>query len=105
MSETLRHLNPQAQESLDGSSSTVTDDAGYIYFKFQCGPVQEHGANGTSIEKVIDLLVSRLEGFNAGPFRCRENSLAITHLQEAQNWLERRTRNRVERGVEGTNQE
>lgn len=104
MNDALRNLNEQAQEAMDGSPAAVRDAAGYINIKFQCGPVQEHGVNGTSIENVIDLLVTRLEGFNVGPFRCRENSLAITHLQEAQNWLERRTRNRVKAGVEGTNQ-
>jgi hypothetical protein len=103
MNDKLRNLNTEEQEAMDGSSAIVNDAAGYIHIKFQCGPVQEHGVNGTSIENVIDLLVARLEGFNNGPFRCRENSLAITHLQEAQNWLERRTRDRVKRGVEGVN--
>lgn len=104
MNNELRNLNTEQQEAMDGSPAIVNDAAGYIHIKFQCGPVQEHGVNGTSIENVIDLLVTRLEGFNAGPFRCRENSLAITHLQEAQNWLERRTRERTAKGVEGTNQ-
>lgn len=34
--------------------------------------------------------------------RCRENSLAITALEEANNWLMRRRLNRVAQGVEGT---
>lgn len=104
MNDALRNLNQEQQECMDGSPAAVRDAAGFINIKFQCGPVQECGVNGTSIENVIDLLVTRLEGFNNGPFRCRENSLAITHLQEAQNWLERRTKNRVAAGVEGTNQ-
>jgi hypothetical protein len=103
MNEELRNLNTEAQEAMDGSAATATDAAGYIHIKFQCGPIKESGINGTSIENVIDLLVKRLDGFNEGPLRCRENSLAITHLQEAQNWLERRTRDRVAKGVEGTN--
>lgn len=103
MNNELRSLNTQDQEAMDGSPSTIRDAAGYINIKFQCGPIQEVGVNGTSIENVIDLLVQRLEGFNAGPFRCRENSLAITHLQEAQNWLERRTLDRLKRNVEGKN--
>lgn len=103
MNDALRALNSEQQEAMDGSPACVRDAAGYINIKFQCGPIGEVGVNGTSIENVIDLLVNRLEGFQAGEFRCRENALAITHLQDAQNWLERRTRNRITQGVEGTN--
>jgi hypothetical protein len=34
-------------------------------------------------------------------FRCRENSLAITKLEEALMWLEKRTADREARKVEG----
>lgn len=57
--------------------------------------------DGTSNEELIDVLVDRLTYLN-GKCPCRENALAITHLQEAQNWLYRRTRDREKRGVEGT---
>lgn len=104
MSDELRNLSAEQQECLDGSPALVRDEAGFIGIKFQCGPVQEHGVNGTTIEAVVDLLIERLQGFNNGPFRCRENSLAITALEDAQNWLYRRTRNRIRAGAEGTNQ-
>ena len=105
MNDTLRNLNDVEQTAMDGSPGTVRDSAGYINIRFQLGPVQEKGVNGTSIENVIDLLVRRLEGFQNGPFKCRENALAITKLEEANQWLEHRTRKRVSQGVEGTNQE
>jgi hypothetical protein len=44
-----------------------------------------------------------LEGLNE-KYPCRENAVAITKLDEALLWLEKRTRVRIERGVEGTNQ-
>jgi hypothetical protein len=75
----------------------------YIDIQFQNGPVAENGVNGCQIEDVINVLVERIQALNIEPFNCRENSLAITHLQEAQNWLYRRTRERQLRGVEGTN--
>jgi len=75
----------------------------YIRIRFQAGPIQEHGVNGCSIEDVIDVLLTRLRGFQEGPFKCRENALAITDLESAQNWLLRRTANRQRQGVEGTN--
>lgn len=91
------------QELVDGTPAVVhLGDYGSI--RFQLGPIAEVGVNGTTIEDVIDVLIARLEGFNRGPLRCRENSLAITSLEEARNWLLQRTRTRVSQGVEGVNQ-
>lgn len=58
--------------------------------------------NGAFVETVIAAAVQRLEYYNAGKFRCRENSLAITHLEEALHWLNARTAKREAAGVEGT---
>lgn len=68
---------------------------------FQNGPVQEVGANGCFQEDLIAICVDRLRSFQQGDFKCRENALAITHLEEALNWLNSRTLNRKQRGVEG----
>jgi hypothetical protein len=103
-----------AQESMDGSPAEVkrhehdyVDNASsstpWLSIRFQCGPVASVGRNGVQIENVIDVLVERLEGFQRGPFRCRENALAITKLEEARQWLMERTRKRQAQGVEGTN--
>lgn len=67
---------------------------------FQLGTVPEAGHNGTTNEAVIACLVHRLKFLN-GKFPCRENALAITKLQEALMWLEKRTADRVARNVEG----
>lgn len=37
-------------------------------------------------------------------FPCRENALSLTKLEEALMWQEVRTKNRIARGIEGTNQ-
>lgn len=85
----------------------------HITIKFQEGPIygsqDEKGViteqpNGCDIEDVIDVLVERLRGFQNGSLRCRENALAITHLEEAGNWLVKRRMNRIAQGVEGTYQ-
>ena len=56
--------------------------------------------NGTTNEEVLAVLIDRLRGLgNAIP--CRENSIAITKLEEALMWLGKRTANRKARGVEG----
>lgn len=59
--------------------------------------------NGAFVEDVIEAARQRIQFFNSSPLtRCRENSLAITKLEEALQWLDWRTRNRVNQGVENT---
>ena len=56
------------------------------------------------IEDVLCLLIARLEGFQKGNFRCRENAIVITKLEEALMWLNSRTLKRQQQGIEGTNE-
>lgn len=70
---------------------------------FQRGPIKEVGVNGLTNEALLAVVIDRLRGFQSGPFSCRENAIALTKLEEAQHWLQSRTRARVARGVEGTN--
>ena len=70
--------------------------------RFQNGAIREAGVNGISNEALLAIVEDRLKGFAAGPFACRENSLALTHLQESMHWLHHRTRDRIARCVEGT---
>jgi hypothetical protein len=72
--------------------------------KFQRGPILENGVNGITNEDLLAIVIDRLQHFQSSEYSCRENSVAITKLQEAQMWLEERTKNRVRRGVEGTHQ-
>jgi hypothetical protein len=72
---------------------------------FQNGPLKETiYPNGLTIESLLAIAEDRLKGFQSGPFACRENALALTHIQKSMNWLHHRTRDRLQRGVEGTNQ-
>lgn len=68
---------------------------------FQNGPIAENGVNGLTQEVLLAIVIDRLRSFQAGPFSCRENALALTKLEEAQHWLLHRTRARMARGVEG----
>lgn len=70
---------------------------------FQNGPIKEFGVNGCHQEDLIAICIHRLQSFQSGDFKCKENALAITKLEEALHWLKHRTDDRVERGVEGTN--
>lgn len=76
----------------------------FCYIAFQNGPVKEFGINGISNESLLAIVEDRLLGFQAGEFACRENAIALTKIQEAMMWLQKRTLDRLRRGVEGTNQ-
>lgn len=73
----------------------------FVSVAFQKGAVKEKGVNGCQNEDLIAITIDRLRCFNAGPFSCRENAIAITKLEEAMLWLEKRTADRIARGVEG----
>lgn len=70
---------------------------------FQNGPIAEKGVNGVTQEALLAIIIDRLRSFQAGPYACRENALALTKTQEALMWLKARTHARDLRGVEGTN--
>jgi hypothetical protein len=69
---------------------------------FQNGPLSESDLNGVSDESLLAVVEDRLLGFQSGEYSCRENAIALTHIQEAMMWLQKRTRDRLSRGVEGT---
>lgn len=77
-----------------------------IDINWQDGPLgrdeDRKAPNGAFVEDVIVAAIQRIQFFNDGKYRCRENSLAITHLEEALHWLEARTKEREKRAVEGT---
>lgn len=58
-------------------------------------------SDGTTNEEVLAVLIDRVKFLN-GIAPCRENSIVITKLEEGLMWLNKRTADRVERGVEGT---
>jgi hypothetical protein len=57
-------------------------------------------ADGTTNEDVLEMLINRMM-YLQDKFPCKENACCITHLEEAQMWLEKRTRDRIKRNVEG----
>lgn len=69
---------------------------------FQNGPITEVGVNGVTHEVLLAIVADRLRAFQKGPFSCKANACALTHIEEAQHWLQQRTIERMRRGVEGT---
>jgi hypothetical protein len=78
------------------------EDTYVLTAKLQKGPIKEVGYNGVPIEDVISFCKKKIEEWNER-FPCHENILAIGGLNKALRWLEHRTKDRTERGVEGTN--
>lgn len=68
---------------------------------FQKGGVQEEGVNGVSNEALLAIVRHRLECFMAGPYPCDETRDALENVIEAMQNLQARTKDRIERGVEG----
>lgn len=86
---------------VDGRDDVPAGQYGTVYF--QEGPIKEFGVNGCHQEDLLAIVIDRLIHFQAGKFKCRENALALTNIQEALHWLNHRTADRETRGVEGKN--
>lgn len=83
-----------------GAGDTRTE----VYIPFQNGPIQEVGVNGVSNEQLLAVIIDRLELFQNGPFACAFSSQALQHARACMDWMLKRTRDRLNRGVEGRNQ-
>lgn len=68
---------------------------------FQNGAIKEAGVNGCHNEDLIAIVIDRLKGFQSGEFACFANVQALEHLHSALLVLNKRTNERIERGVEG----
>lgn len=69
---------------------------------FQNGPIQEFGVNGISGEALLSIVIDRLRCFQAGPYASADNASALVHAEACLADLQKRTRERMARGVEGT---
>jgi len=72
--------------------------------KFQKGPRDVEGSRGGVLDvDLLEIVRDRLTKFQQGDFSCRENAIALTHLEEALLWMNKRVEDRAERNVLGTN--
>lgn len=78
----------------------INDKDNAITFKIQDGPIGEVGVNGCQVDTLIETARTMIAGLNQ-KFPCRENSCAITKLDEALHWLWARKHDREKRNVEG----
>ena len=83
-----------------GDSSALNSDL----ITFQNGPrLDPESTHGVLDEDLLEIVRDRLKGFQRGEYACHENACALTHIEEALMWLNRRVEDRIERNVLGTN--
>lgn len=82
------------------------DKNGYISIariEFQNGARKlkdsKHGVLDTDL---LEIVRHRLQCFQQGDLATRENAIALTHIEEALLWMNKRVEDRIERNVLGT---
>ena len=103
-SDERTHCNAHNKYEIFGhlESSDISYNKSLLEINFQNGPIKEAGVNGVMNEDLISIVIDRMRSFQSSEYACRENALALTKLEEALMWLEKRTADRELRGVEGT---
>lgn len=71
--------------------------------QFQKGARNSQGArHGVLDSDLLEIVRDRLKCFQAGEYATRENACALTHIEEALMWMNKRVEDRIERNVLGT---
>ncbi|TPR16655.1 hypothetical protein [Apilactobacillus timberlakei] len=74
----------------------------FVNIKWQDGVISKHGVNGAQVDDALKVIKDHLVEINED-HPCKENRLTITAIDNAINYQDMRTQDRVKRGVEGTN--
>ena len=93
----------QHETDVDGNPAggqTETENVG-VSIIWQNGPLNVAGHNGAFVEEGILSVIDRLHFYQNSKYKCQENQNALIHLGAALHCLEERTKDRIERGVEG----
>ena len=98
----MQIIDPGHNYTLDNFLGGVGAQTLAFIKKENLGEDTETTTDGTTNEEVLAVLIDRLQ-FLQAKSPCRENALVITKLEESLMWLEKRTADRIARGVEGTN--
>lgn len=82
----------------------VEEDARLMgVIQFQNGARKlEDSTHGIIDTDLLEIVRHRLTCFQQGTFATRENAIALTHIEEALMWMNKRVEDRIERNVLGT---
>ena len=76
---------------------------GRLEIKLQNGARKlEDSIHGILDTDLLEIVRHRLQCFQQGDFATRENAIALTHIEEALLWMNKRVEDRIERNVLGT---
>ena len=103
---TKKFIDDLVEPEKASGSDTITildpeDGSVFAHISFHHGPAIEGGRLGTTMRSVLGAIAQRLRNFQEGEFKCRENAIAITKIEEAIHRLDDRENDRADRGVEG----
>ncbi len=99
----LNKLNELITAGIADEYSESINDKKVLDVKFQHGGTATTEKNGVFIEDLLIVAYTKLNEYNK-ELPSRENSLALTKIQEAILWLNSRKVERESRGVYGTEQ-
>ncbi len=92
---TIRHYSDDKEKGI----GTVLAD-----IQFQNGARKEQDSiSGVSSMDLLEIVRHNLQCFQSGEFATRENAIALTKVEEALLWLNKRSEDRAERNVLGKN--
>jgi hypothetical protein len=92
---------PHHYEVTKGDPNTGETRRLFGEIDFQKGGVVEAGLNGLTHEALLAIVIDRLEHFQRGPFPSDDNDAALHGCRGALKRLQKRTRERIARNVEG----
>lgn len=96
----LQKLNDYRTNGISDNYTERINDKVVLKVKFQQGGTADNERNGVFIEDLLIAAHARLNGYNK-EFPSRENSLALTNIEQAILWLIARKAERDYRGVYG----
>jgi len=86
------------------SISDANSGKALVDIQFQNGARKlDNSIHGVIDSDLLEIVRNRLWCFQQGDFASRENAIALTHIEEALMWMNRRVEDRIERGVLGEN--
>lgn len=96
-------LHMPYEELEDSYGINIKDSSSVIEIQFQKGSRCSSSLSvpGVFDADLLEIVRDRLRSFQKGEFSCRENDIALTHIEDALLWLNKIVEDRIERNVLG----
>lgn len=99
-------INQDHWKDADGNPAGGNTFGAGFAIGWQNGPLgrgeERKPQNGAFVEDIIQAAIGRIHFYQESKFACADNADALVHLHKAAEALDRRTKNRESRQVEGT---